>query len=623
MTASIAPHRLTLAHTVAIRAVRGPLDLEVVLRQAESGLTLGVLRRGDSAVQEIPFPHATLATTVTADGAFILELDDEHGSELGHLHAYPVAGGPGRDLTPHQSAYTIRGIDCSLDGRHVLVTAADETGFSVMLTSLERQVCERIIFHSPNEAWSGILSADSTLAAIDTTDHNPGRRRFAVTVVSTETGEVLAELSDGVLGPVRAVRFAQESGDGRVLAYSEVTGFARPLIWNPISGTRIDIPLEDCDGDVIPLDWHSPTGMILLVHIDRGVHRILEHDLETSTTHEIQHPSGAFYEPDVGSEFPVLWASHYSWDGALRLVRGTWSTPLHIIEGRDHGRQRIVLPPDEVPPGTELTSHDLVSEDGTVVQLWVGLPNNAGQVRGTILEVHGGPNLVTVDRYDPIAQSWIDDGWVYASLNYRGSVTFGREFREKFWGRVGEGELQDISAALDWLSSRGLASATSTFITGPSYGGYLTLLAMGRIPQRLAGGLAHVAQADWVTAYEDMNPALQAAWRGFIGSDPTEDVEQWRHASPISYVDKVRSPVWLNQGMFDSRTPPRQAQQYADALRDRGGDVLIDWFSGGHMPTGLDGLQRDYRRMRQLTDRALAGLRWDAAAEPNSPVPHI
>lgn len=612
MTSSTAHQRLALPHNAVIRPAHGPVDVEVVLRQEESGLSLWVMRGGDTRPERVPFDHATFATTVTPDGAYVLELDDEEGSELGHLHAFPITGGPGRDLTPYRPAYTIRGIDCTPDGRRLLITGADESGFFSTLVDLEHTEPERVIFHSPQEAWSGILSADASLASIDTTDHNPGTRRFAVTVVSTATGEIIATLSDGPTGPVRAVRFSQEEGDFRLLAYSEVSGFARPLVWDPISNDRIDIRLEELAGDVIPLDWHSPTGRILLVHVDRGVHRLYEHDLSTDTTSTIEHPPGAYFEPDVGSEFPVIWKSHYTFGGDMRIVRSTWATPLHILESRNRVVNSVVLSPDDVPPGAEFTSHNVVSRDGTVVQLWVGLPDDVSPARGTILEVHGGPNLVTVDRYDPMAQAWIDDGWIYASLNYRGSVTFGREFREKYWGRVGEGEIQDITAAVDWLETEGLARRESIFITGPSYGGFLTLLAVGRIPDRFAGGLAHVAQADWVAAYGDMNPALQAAWRGFIGSHPTDDLEPWRRASPITYVHDVRSPVWLNQGMFDSRTPPRQAQRYAEALRASGGDVLLDWFPGGHMPTGLASLRRDHDRMSDLVERAQSGQRWDA-----------
>ena len=129
-------------------------------------------------------------------------------------------------------------------------------------------------------------------------------------------------------------------------------------------------------------------------------------------------------------------------------------------------------------------SNDLLllvpSADGTPVQLWWAAPE--GTPRGTVLEVHGGPNLVTPDRYAPDAQAWLAEGYAYASLNYRGSVTFGRAFREGFWGVAGDREIEDIAAAIGFLRDAGLADPASTFITGASYGGHLSLLAAGRLP---------------------------------------------------------------------------------------------------------------------------------------------
>ena len=162
---STSSQRLSHPHTASVRAVRGPLDLEVVLRQEELGLSLWVLREGNGAPELAPFDHATLATTLTPDGAHILELDDTTGSELGHLHAFPIGGGPGRDLTPERDTYTIRGIDCALDSRSVLITGADESGFFALLASIDDSDAGRVIFHSPHEAWSGLLSADATLAS--------------------------------------------------------------------------------------------------------------------------------------------------------------------------------------------------------------------------------------------------------------------------------------------------------------------------------------------------------------------------------------------------------------------------------------------------------------------------
>lgn len=604
-------NRLDTPYAIVIRAVRGPADLAVVIDHDLEGLSLSIWDGKSRDVKRIPFGQVTYATTVTPDGKYILDLDDPTGSELGHLHATPVAGGISRDLTPGHGSYTVRGIDCAIGGQTVLITAGDESGFYAVLSNVENSEGAKVIFRSDNETWSGILSADSRISALETTDHNPGIRRFAVTVVDNETAEVIATLSDGVFGPIRPIRFAQELGDSRLLASSESSGFARPVVWDPISGVRIDIQLDSYRGDVVPLDWHSKTGKILLVHVDEGIHRLLEHDLESGETTHLQHPAGAFFEPDTGSEFPVIWSSYYSPGGARRLVTSSWDLPLHILESHESETPQVVLPPSKVPQATQFASHTITSRDGTKAQLWVGLPRGVEKPRGTILEVHGGPNLVTVDRYDALAQSWIDDGWAYAALNYRGSVTFGREFRESFWGHVGAGEIDDIDAAISWLESEGISRTDSIFITGASYGGFLTLLALGKLPNRIAGGLAHVAQADWVAAYPQMNPALQTAWRGFVGSDPEVDPTPWKVASPISYVEHVRAPAWLNQGAFDTRTPPEQAQRYVDSLREKGGDVVLDWFQGGHMPGGLAGLAQDYRRMKELTDKALLGQRWD------------
>jgi len=610
--------RLRSPYPVVVRPARGDADLAVVITQDLEGLSMSLWSGVTRVLTPVEFPQVTYASAVTADGAYIIDLYDPTGSEVGNLHAFPISAwasdGDPLDLTPGRLPYTVRGVDCALDGRTILVTLADEAGFSAVLTKVDDPESQRVIFHSEHEAWSGMLSADARFAALETTSHNPGVRRFAVTVVDVGTTEIVATLSDGPFGPVRPVRFAQQPGDARILVSTEASGFARPAVWDPISGERIDISMPAVQGDVIALDWHSASGQLLMVHVNDGVHEVYEHDLNSGETVRIAHPAGSFFEPDTGSEFPVIWSSYYAPDGTRRLVRGRWNVPLEILESTGGSEPTVVLAPKPVPPAAVLTSHIVTSSDQTRVQMWVGVPADPTARKGTILEVHGGPNLVAIDRYDATAQAWIDDGWVYASLNYRGSVTFGREFREKYWGRVGQGEIDDVSAAVDWLVQHDLAASESLFITGASYGGFLTLMALAKLPERFAGGLAHVALADWVSAYEQMSPPIKVAWRGFIGDSYENDPQRWHDASPISYVHELRAPVWLNQGEYDTRTPPEQAARYAQAVRAHGGDVVLDWFAGGHMPGGLAGMAHDYARMKELTERALHGERWDSQA---------
>jgi len=324
--------RLRVPHTTRIRAIRGPADLAVLIDNDVEGFSLSIWDGTTRLLQKIPFEQVTFATTITPDGSYILDLIDPTGSELGHLHATPISSGPSVDVTPGFGSYTVRGIDCSLDSQKILVTAGDDSGFFAVLTSVADPDKAQVIFRSKNEAWSGMLSADCTMSALETTDHNPGVRRFAVTVIDNLNGKVISTLSDGSLGPVRPIRFAQQPGDNRILASSEVSGFARPLIWNPETGERIDISLPSHSGDVVALDWHSETGRILMVHVDEGIHRLLEHDLKSGRTSILQHLWGSFFEPDTGSESPMIWSSYYANNGKCRIVTRRWEVPLHILE---------------------------------------------------------------------------------------------------------------------------------------------------------------------------------------------------------------------------------------------------------------------------------------------------
>jgi dipeptidyl aminopeptidase/acylaminoacyl peptidase len=187
-----------------------------------------------------------------------------------------------------------------------------------------------------------------------------------------------------------------------------------------------------------------------------------------------------------------------------------------------------------------------------------------------------------VDAYSPAGQAWVDHGFAFLDVNFRGSTGRGRQFFEEIWGRVGELELDDIAAAADWLISSGIARRDALVVTGASYGGFMTLLALGRQPERWAAGIAEVAIADWSIAYRDASAALQAAFRSWFGGEPGEVEERYRASSPITYVDGVRAPVLIRQARNDSRTPAAQLETYADRLRSRGADFELDWFDTGH-----------------------------------------
>lgn len=594
--------RFEVPHLLTVRPVVGDADLALLIEDHGSGSRARIWRDGEGLSELLPFPVG-VGAILTSDGRWIVDLDDGGGSEVGTLVAMAVDGSEVVDLTPGRPPFVLRGIEASYDGSAIVVTVVDEDGFHVLVIPAAPWGAPRTVYSNPIEAWYGQISPDASLVTVDTTDHNPGVRRAALTVVDTDTLETVAVLDDLPAGPVRGVRFSAIAGDRRILANTERTGFARPVIWDHRSGARHDFALPDLAGEVIPVDWHAQSGRILAVHVEDGIHRLLELSEEDGAARVVAE-GGSFANPDVADLHPFQWASYYAPDGAIRMVRSSWEVPLHIEEVAEGGSRQLI-PPAPVPSGQPLRSTMVRSADGTRVQLWLGVPEGREPL-GTVLEVHGGPNLVMIDGYDPSAQAWIDAGFAYAALNYRGSVTFGQAFREGFWGSGGDREIEDVAAAVAWLRDGGLADPASTFITGASFGGHLTLLSVGRLPELFVGGLAHVAVADWTAAIAEMNPAVRSVWTTWV---PPEMVARY---SAISYMDQVTASVWINQGAVDTRTPIVGVQRFVDGLDERGADVVMDVFEGGHEPTGLGYLEHTQRRMTELALRRLESRRWNS-----------
>jgi dipeptidyl aminopeptidase/acylaminoacyl peptidase len=566
----------------------------------------------DAFGPEIPFGTG-YTSLLTPDGRWVVDLDDDGGSEVGLLVARAVDGSAERELTPGRAPYVLRGLDASADGSRLLATVVDEDGHHLLLVPMDGEGEPRVLFSSPYEAWYGHLSADGRLASVDETTHNPGVRRAAVTVVDADTAEIVATANDLPDGPVRAVRFSRTPGDQRLLLSTERTGFARPAIWDPVSGERVDYELPELRGEVLVLDWSPEAGSILVVEVRDGIQRLLTVDETTQAVTVVDDRPGSYAEPDVANVFTYYWQSHFAAGGDIAVVASSWTTPLHLRHVTASGETEPV-PAPEVPPGIALGSDLVESADGTRVQLWWAAPE--GEVRGTVLDVHGGPNLATVSMYRPDFQAWLERGYAVATLNYRGSVTFGRAIREGFWGGAGDREIEDVAAAIAWLRTRGLADPKSTFITGPSYGGHLSLLSVGRLPDLFAGAFAIVAMADWSAAWPEMNPSLRISWRSFLsmtpdgGFDPDRVDEALERFSSINHVDAVTASVWLFQGARDTRTPPEQARSYAARLKEVGGDVVIEWFDAGHEPVGIAGVEAQFDRMLELAEAKRAGETW-------------
>ena len=544
---------------------------------------------------------------LTPDGRWVIWLRDTGGNEIGHWVAMPIDGGEPIDLSPQLAPYASDDVAFSRYGGRIAFTTASDDRFVVRVAVIddEGRVGElQTVHHSAAALQSLAVSADGSRVAFGSAHRSTGLE-FSLLTADTVRGDPGPELWDGPGTSIEVLAFAPGHDDHRLVATTNASGRERAFVWDAVSGERRDLPAGAPGGDILALDW-SPDGReVLVCRIDQGEQRLLVWDLEADAIRALDHPTGAV----LG--YVRIMASYYRPDGAEIVCRWEdFGQPRRLI-GLDPvtGRQtRTILAAGEVPAGRSLRSVSFPSADGTPLQAWLGVPDGDPPYP-LILETHGGPTAATFATFHPQAQAFLDEGFAFLSLNYRGSTTFGREFEHAIWGRLGELEIQDMAAARTWLIENGIAIPDQILLTGWSYGGYLTLLGLGRQPDLWAGGMAGIAIADWAMNYEDSSDLLRAYQRMLFGGDPDEKAEAMRAGSPLTYVDDVRAPVLILQGRNDTRTPARPIERYVERLEARGHDVAIEWFEAGHLG-GDDELSiRHQHLMVDFAKRVLAAGR--------------
>ncbi|PLJ78387.1 S9 family peptidase [Infirmifilum sp. SLHALR2] len=204
------------------------------------------------------------------------------------------------------------------------------------------------------------------------------------------------------------------------------------------------------------------------------------------------------------------------------------------------------------------------SFDGRRIPAFVVENARAPRPGPTVVYVHGGPWSEVMDSWDPFIASLVASGFHVVAPNYRGSTGYGEDFRRLDIGDPGGGDLNDIAHAGKWALSRRLASRLA--IMGYSYGGYSTLLALGRQPDLWKAGVAGASVADW----EDMKALSDAYFRSFIDTLFDGKTELLRERSPITYVDKVTAPLCIIHPANDTRTPLKPVLRYIQRLSERG-----------------------------------------------------
>jgi dipeptidyl aminopeptidase/acylaminoacyl peptidase len=220
--------------------------------------------------------------------------------------------------------------------------------------------------------------------------------------------------------------------------------------------------------------------------------------------------------------------------------------------------------PDAIRP----TLERFRAHDGLELTGWLFRPATEGP-HPTVLWLHGGPEAQERPGHGPLFQSLVDRGFAVFAPNVRGSSGFGRSFVNADNGSLRYAAIQDVKSCVDYLVEAGVTDPAKVGCMGRSYGGYLTLAALTTFPDMFAVGIDVCGMSNFATFYEHTEPWIASAAVSKYG-DPVADRELLEDLSPITRIDRLRTPLLVVHGENDSNVPVIETEQVVKALAERG-----------------------------------------------------
>jgi dipeptidyl aminopeptidase/acylaminoacyl peptidase len=335
------------------------------------------------------------------------------------------------------------------------------------------------------------------------------------------------------------------------------------------------------------------------------------------TKNEDGYPKTSLYDPHTlerRRDLPLpgkgMAAARASRDG--RLFALTYLSPVEsgdvwVYDLDTDELRRLTESPRPVPADVlvEPELHRFTSFDGESIPVFLYRPKDATSDVPVIVQIHGGPEGQYIPTFSPVIQYLVHRGYAVAAPNVRGSTGYGKRYHHLDDKRRRLDSVRDLESLYRWLAQTPGVDAKRAALWGGSYGGYMVLAGLAFQPDLWAAGVDIVGISSFVTFLENT-----AVWRRSFREREYGSLEEDREflieASPITHVDRIRSPLFIIHGTNDPRVPLGEAEQIHAALTEKGIPTeLLVYPDEGHGLAKLKNRLDAYPKAVAFLDRIL------------------
>lgn len=181
-----------------------------------------------------------------------------------------------------------------------------------------------------------------------------------------------------------------------------------------------------------------------------------------------------------------------------------------------------------------------------------------------LISIYGGPNAGTVyDRWRPAGgatQWWAQEGIIQVAFDNRSSGHFGKVGLNYIHRQLGKWEIEDYMSCGRWLRNQSWVDSNRVAITGGSFGGYMTCMALTYGAEVFTHGIANASVTDW--------QLYDTHYTERFMDTPGENPEGYKATAVMTYADRYKGGLRIVHGTSDDNVHMQNSIQLINKLQE-------------------------------------------------------
>ncbi|MFC1786183.1 prolyl oligopeptidase family serine peptidase [Candidatus Neomarinimicrobiota bacterium] len=358
------------------------------------------------------------------------------------------------------------------------------------------------------------------------------------------------------------------SQDGKLIYYisdknSEFQQLYRYNIYEKTNKLLID----HITWDIVDLNITPDRNKIIYKTLEDGLTKVYTYNISLNESKQLKIPWGFVRDIKVHPDKNILAINLYQTFFQTDIISYNLDT-----DKIDHWyqKERDITKPEKIYYAT----YDSINGSPIKIPAYVFKPKSSEKPYPVLIELHGGPVSHSPFVFFDLYKGLFDMGIAIISPNFRGSLGYGKSFELADNGYNRLNAVEDVGALLDWIQTQPDLDANRIGVIGSSFGGYLALSTLAKYSDKITCGIDAFGVSNIATLLENSLDSYRDVRRSEMGDERILEMRRFLESiAPVNNAENISAPLFVYQGLKDTRVHPSESNQIVKAVKENGEEV--------------------------------------------------